>query len=128
MTAAKPELTFEPEKFAPQFLVFVIEKNGQYWGFYSLIPSSESSIELRDLFVDPAHMGCGVGTRLWHHAVATARSLGHRKVTLTADPNAERWYANRGAITVQSVESSVQAGRWLPKMEYRIADAAIVTG
>lgn len=122
MKAAEPELIFEPERFAPHFLVFVIEIDGQYLGFCSLIPSGESSVELHDLFVDPDHMGCGIGTLLWRHAVETARRLGYCKMTLTADPNAEGFYLERGAVISRFSESRAQNGRMLPEMEYRIGD------
>lgn len=120
MADATPELIFATEKFAPDFLVFVIEEAGLYWGFCSLIPTAENTIELHDLFVDPGRFGMGVGRLLWEHAVDTARTLGYRKITLTADPHAEAFYARCGASTVGWLESTLRSGRKLPRMEYVI--------
>jgi len=120
LSRAEPELTFRAEKFGPEFLVFVLEAQERYVGFYSLVPLTAMVIELYDLFVEPDHIGQGAGKLLWSHAVETARSLGCRTMVLTADPHAEAFYKKRGAVTTGYVPSSVETGRNLPRMEYQI--------
>jgi GNAT superfamily N-acetyltransferase len=41
------------------------------------------------LFVDPDHIGEGVGRMLFDHMVAMAHDLGFLRLTIDADPNAE---------------------------------------
>ena len=120
MFKAVPELTLDPDKFGPDFLVFVLEADGCYFGFYSLIPLDAATIELHDLFVDPDHVGTGLGASLWRHAVQTARALNYQTIMLTADPHAVPFYVRRGAVTRNYVTSPIQMDRSLPRMKYQI--------
>jgi N-acetylglutamate synthase-like GNAT family acetyltransferase len=121
---ARQELEFQPNKFLPDFHVYVLEEDGQMLGFYSLIPTGHEAIELHDLFVEPSCIGKGYGKQLWDHSVNLVRELGFRTLVLTADPNAEPFYARQGAIRTGERESSVRSDRKLPIMEYRISDGA----
>lgn len=82
-------------------------------GFYRLAPAGDRA-ELGHLFVDPPHIGTGLGARLYRHALDAARALGCRTVWLEADPNAEGFYRRLGAVTVDEVETL--PGRRLPIM------------
>lgn len=77
-------------------------------------------MELHDLFVEPRYIGHGHGKALWGYAVALARDLGFKKLVLTADPNAEPFYARQGAARTGEKVSPVDAGRFLPVMEYSL--------
>lgn len=66
-------------------------------GFYSLHPSQEAW-ELDNLWVLPEFMHQGIGRALLAHALATAARAGVREVTVDADPNAESFYLECGAI------------------------------
>lgn len=118
---ARPELEFRPAKFLPEFHVYVLEVEGNPAGFCSLILSGADVVELHDLFVEPRHIGRGYGKALWDYAVAVARSQGFRKLVLTADPNAEPFYARQGAVRTGEKASPVEAGRSLPVMEYSLS-------
>ena len=118
MADAEAELTFQPERFGPDFLVFVAEEDGRPIAFYSLIRLNQSTGELHDLFVEPEHIRCGIGTLLWQHAVDTARALKVRTLLLTADPHAEGFYLHRGALIVDFIHSAVRSDRCLPRMRY----------
>jgi GNAT superfamily N-acetyltransferase len=120
MSKAAPELTCEPDKFGPDLLVFLLEAEGSILGFYSLIPLNDATIELHDLFVDPDHIGEGMGALLWRHAVQTARKRNYQTIVLTADPHAEPFYRKCGAITRDYIISPIQVDRSLPQMQYRI--------
>jgi len=119
---ARQDLTFEPEKFLPDFLVYVFELNGEMLGFCSLLPHDDARIELHDLFVEPRHIGKGYGKQLWDYAVNLARESGFQTLVLTSDPNAEPFYARQGAVRIGLKPSSVRPDRVLPVMEYRISD------
>jgi len=119
---ARQDLTFQPEKFLPDFLVYVLELDSELLGFCSLIPQQEAKIELHDLFVEPQYIGKGYGKQLWDYAVNFARESGFQTLVLTADPNAEPFYARQGAVRIGLKASSVRPDRSLPLMEYRIPD------
>jgi GNAT superfamily N-acetyltransferase len=120
LAEARGKLEFRPEKFLPDFHVYVFEEDGDPVGFCSLIPIGEGQIELHDLFIEPSHIGKGYGKQLWNHAVNLARELGFRAMVLTADPNVEAFYGRQGAIRTGEKASSVRANHRLPVMEYRI--------
>jgi len=118
MVLATPELEFRPEKFMPDFLVYVLEMDNIRVGFCSLLRVDDDTVELHDLFIDPAHIGCGHGKRLWFFALDIARGRGFRRLTLTADPNAEPFYLAQGAVRIEEQPSPVQHDRVLPVLEY----------
>jgi len=121
LSDARRELEFRPEKFQPDFHVFLLESKREIVGFYSLIPQG-TEIELHDLFVEPHHIGTGCGKRLWNHAMGVVRELGFHTVTLTADPNAEAFYSRQGAVRVGETTSTIRSDRKLPVMKYRLRD------
>ena len=114
------ELEFRPEKFLPEFHVYVLKQGAAIVGFCGLIPLGCEMVELNDLFVEPSRIGKGLGKRLWDHALELARRLGYRKVVLTADPHAEPFYMRLGAVRVGEKPSSVLPGRVLPILEYHL--------
>lgn len=120
LESARPELEFQPDKFLPHFHVYVLELEGEPVGFCSLIPVDEHAVELHDLFIEPSHIGKGYGRELWAYAVNLARNLGFKRLVLTADPNAELFYARLGAILVGEKASPVRLDRRLPVMEYAL--------
>jgi N-acetylglutamate synthase-like GNAT family acetyltransferase len=105
---ARQELEFQPNKFLPDFHVYILEEDGQMLGFCSLIPIEHETIKLHDLFIEPSHIGKGYGKLLWGHSVNAARELGIRTLVLTADPNAEPFYARQGAVRTAEKTSSVR--------------------
>jgi len=118
---ARKELEFLPNKFEPDFHVYVLQECGQIMGFCSLIPRNHEAIELHDLFIEPEHIGKGYGKLLWEYSVKLARELGFARLFLTADPNAEPFYERQGAVRISENESPVRSGRKLPVMEYLLA-------
>src|SRR5712671_816151 len=66
-------------------------------GFYSLSPLGRSW-ELDNLWVLPRFIRLGVGRALLSHALQTAACGGAAEVTVDADPNAEPFYLECGAV------------------------------
>jgi GNAT superfamily N-acetyltransferase len=100
MESARQELGFQASKFLPDFHVYILEAEGLPLGFCSLISVDSSSVELHDLFIEPRHIGKGYGKKLWDYAVNLARTLGFSRLVLTADPNAEAFYARLRAVRI----------------------------
>jgi len=121
MAAVKSELEVRPEKFQPDFHVYILEEDGERLGFCSLIPTGRETIEMEDLFVEPSHIGKGCGKTLWDYAVNLAGELGFMTLTLTADPNAEAFYLRRGAVRVGERVSPNVPDRKLPMMKYELS-------
>jgi GNAT superfamily N-acetyltransferase len=89
-------------------------------GFYALT-ISDSKADLDYLWVDPPHIGQGIGRALVEHACRTASSLGAARMELIADPNAEGFYRRMGADKIgESVYELEGQVRRLPLMEIRL--------
>lgn len=122
LAAVRDQLTFRPERFAPDFHVYVLESDGKPLGFCSLIPIDSKTVELEDLFIEPDCIGRGYGKQLWDFAIEVARRAGFTRLTLVSDPYAEPFYASQGATRTGEKSSSAQPGRKLPIMQIRLRD------
>jgi GNAT superfamily N-acetyltransferase len=76
-------------------------------GFYSLAMSGQTW-ELDNLWILPQFMHRGLGRALLNHALALAAQVGARSVTVDADPNAESFYLECGAIRYAAVSAPIQ--------------------
>jgi GNAT superfamily N-acetyltransferase len=83
---------------------------------FARVAARSDHTQLKDLWVEPAAMGRGVGRALWDAAVAVARTLPSDELRFAADPNAEPFYERMGARRIGEVESEVVNGRRLPLM------------
>jgi GNAT superfamily N-acetyltransferase len=107
------ELTLSPQ-FIASHPVFCAARDGEIIGLYALSRQGETC-ELEHLWVDPQHMGAGVGTLLFEHAVQTVRSMGGSVLNIVSDPHTEGFYRHMGASRAGHVPSRI-AGRLLPLM------------
>lgn len=117
----KADLTVTVE-FLNAHPVYAAVHGEQIVGFYAL--SREDGVfELEHMWVDPAHMGAGIGRRLFDHAVATARGMGGSVLRIASDPNAEGFYSGLGARRAGEV-TSTPAGRVLPLLFFPLEGVA----
>ena len=91
-------------------------------GYYSYIFLNNAVIKLDNLFIDPPYIGHDYGTLLMNDFLKRIKSLKFEKVTLDADPNAEKFYHKFGFKTVGKLKSTVE-NRFLPIMEIKISKA-----
>ena len=110
------ESSLAPEENELSEGVYVIEHSGVPTGFYAF-KTIDGSYFLHSLFVVPEKIGCGVGKRLWHHAVDFARRTAHGHFMIESDPNAEEFYLHMGARRVGEIISDV-SGRSLPLLRF----------
>ncbi len=122
LEACRAELTLT-SAFVEANPVVLLENGSHIAGFYSLVPWN-ADIELGHFFVDPPAMGRGVGRTLWHDAVERAAELGHTRLLVQSDPNAEDFYLKLGAERIGEVPSRVRAGRRLPLLVYPLTDGS----
>ena len=105
---------------SPTMNYFVATQNETVVGFCNLEAQTENSIELGAMFVDPSHIGKGIGKMLWQVSVAEAASLGAKKIMIQSDPFAEDFYLTMGAIRVGEKASGSIVGRFLPLLEFSV--------
>jgi GNAT superfamily N-acetyltransferase len=75
---------------------WVAEEDSAIVAWAGLTPPRDSVAILDDLWVDPACLGRGVGTRLFRVAAERARELGAERMEWGAEPNAVGFYERVG--------------------------------
>lgn len=112
----RERLTVTPA-YIDEHRVFLIEIEGAVGGFYAL-RGNGPVVELDHLWVDPRHIGQGLGRCLVEHALAEARRSGVRRIEIDSDPNAEAFYEHIGARRIGKTPAPVDgdAERYLPRM------------
>lgn len=116
LAACEDELTFTEEDCLSE-QTMVAEVDEEIAGFF-MLGGTPPVGELRNLFVDPAYIGTGIGRILLVRALSNARADGFTSLVLDSDPGAENFYARFGARRVGEVASGSIAGRMLPQMQF----------
>lgn len=99
--------------------VYKLVQNDQIIGYYSYFSTDENTIKLDNIFILPDFIGKGFGKILMNDFLKNLKQLGINKVTLDAEPNAEKFYKTFGFETIGQLESSIK-DRYLPIMELQI--------
>ncbi|MCO5121515.1 MAG: GNAT family N-acetyltransferase [Burkholderiaceae bacterium] len=104
---------------------FVAEDGGAVIGFCQVGLGGEVP-SLEHLWVRPACMGRGVGRALLERASALLTELGHTRMRIDADPNAEAFYRHCGAIRDGEVAAPIagEPDRIRPQMALVLAPQA----
>lgn len=115
MEACRVELAVTPAKIEDDsYHYFVAERDGAILGFCAIVYPTDTDCELEALFVEPSHIGTGIGRALMDRAKTRAAGLGARRLTIQGDPNARDFYCAAGGEIVGSRESGSIPGRFLP--------------
>jgi GNAT superfamily N-acetyltransferase len=114
--SASALLVSEADIAAGRVLV-AVDAAGRTIGVACVRPEGETA-DLDVMFVDPPAIGSGAGRVLFEAAVALARALGSRRMTILADPNAAAFYERMGAHFLRNAPSDAIPGRTLPLYEY----------
>jgi len=114
----RPELAVTPADVRER-PAFVAMADAEIVGFYSL-RTFRTVWELDNLWVLPEFMHQGIGRALLAHALATAARGGASEVTVDADPNAESFYLEFGAIRRGDVPAPIpgQPKRVRPQLAF----------
>ena len=99
--------------------VYKLIQNDQIIGYYSYFSTDENTIKLDNIFILPEFIGKGFGKILMNDFLKNIKHLDINKVTLDAEPNAEKFYKTFGFETIGQLESSIK-DRYLPIMELQI--------
>jgi GNAT superfamily N-acetyltransferase len=116
----KLDLTITPE-FISQNEVFVALVDGEIAGCCALV-LTDSLAEIEHMWMRPEHMGTGIGRALFEHAKRRAEERGARVLELSADPNAEGFYARMGAERIGKIPAGMTGheSRLLPRMRMKL--------
>lgn len=115
MEACRAELAISEDDIRnPQRHTLLAESEGQVLGYYALERLSAEEYELDALFVEPRHIGQGIGKKLIEHAKLLARQHGGQSLLIQGDPNARNFYLAAGSVLIGERESGSIPGRYLP--------------
>ncbi len=114
MRLAAEELTVRPDDLSRGSFIVVESETEELLGFYALEELNDHSGELAMLFVEPAHIGTGLGRALISDAVERAILMGWTTLRIEADPFAAPFYERMGAVLLGSVPSGSIPDRKLP--------------
>jgi N-acetylglutamate synthase-like GNAT family acetyltransferase len=116
----KPDLMITAE-FIRDNEVFVAVLNEQIAGCCALV-LTDSLAEIEHMWMRPEHMSSGIGRALFEHAKRRAEERGAQVLELSADPNAEGFYARMGAKRIGTIPAGMtgEESRVLPRMSMNL--------
>ena len=121
MDSCRAELTVDSARvLSERYQYFVAVDEDSIVGFYALKCASGGSYELEALFVEPGHIGTGIGRALIQHAKRTLSGLGATRLIIQGDPHAADFYVAAGGRRIGDRESDSIPGRHLPVFEIPI--------
>ncbi len=122
LESCRSELTVDARRIgSDDYHCFVAVQDDRVIGFYTAANVSKNTYELDALFVEPEHIGTGVGRSLLQHAIQSLSELGAEHLIIQGDPHAGDFYAAAGARQTGSRESESIPGRFLPVFKIDIA-------
>ena len=110
----------------PAAPTLVAEVDGRIIGFVGVGPSRDEAghAELYTIYVEPEHIGTGVGRALMQAGIERMRELGYEEATLwvlDGNDRAERFYAIAGWRREDAVKLEEWGSATLREVRYRIA-------
>ena len=124
LDACRSELTVDASRFGTDgYECFVAHDGDSILGFYALARVSAETYELEALFVDPEHIGRGIGRALIQHAIGYLYDNCVERMIIQGDPNATEFYTAAGAQQIGTRASGSIPGRELPLFELPIRNS-----
>ncbi|WP_343563029.1 GNAT family N-acetyltransferase [Kiloniella sp. b19] len=114
-------LTLSPEVLEEAVVRVAVDGNGQIIGVCQVLGDADECW-LDKLFIAPEAMGSGLGRKLFDECVRIARTLQARELVIASDPYAQPFYEKMGAVEEGKIASEAIAGRFLPRLVYRLQD------
>ena len=110
------ELTIDTD-YIQENDVFVFESRGKVVAYYSMIHLAKdmeiSEIRLakgfwlEHMFIEPAHIGQGIGTKMFEHVRRRCKVLGIRLLRILSDPNSRGFYEKMGCEFLMEFPSNI---------------------
>jgi len=111
------ELTITPD-YIEKNDVFAFDLDGVIAGYYSVVELPEDievsgiTIEkgfwLEHMFIEPAHIGKGIGTRMFQHVRKMCAAKGIRRLGVLSDPHSRGFYEKMGCEYVREYPSTIK--------------------
>lgn len=124
----KNELTISSD-YIEKNNVVVFEIEGFVVGYYSIANLPEdieiSGIKigkgywLEHMFVEPLHIGKGIGSKMFHHLRNWCAAAGINELGILADPNSKGFYEKMGCQYVKEFPSTIRA-RTTPYLIFKV--------
>ena len=122
LESCRSELTVDASRIgADDYRCIVAADKASILGFYTVESVQDGVYELEALFVEPEHIGTGIGRSLIQHAISRLSERRASRLIIQGDPNAARFYVAAGARQVGFRESNSIPGRHLPLFEIEFA-------
>ncbi len=106
------------ELYAPlldRYVWYVVETPVGIAGFGELDPhAGPGAAEVRGLYIEPGHIGCGVGAAVMERLLADARNAGATRVFLKGTITAEPFYRRCGFVQTGRSTHTSRGGLELP--------------
>ena len=109
--------------------VFVFEKREAIIGYYSIVElkdaikiaaiTLEKGFWLQHMFIEPNHLGDGIGTLLFKHLHKRCITRGINTLKILADPNARGFYEKMGCVYQEEYPSTIK-NRTTPLLHFHI--------
>ena len=112
---AHPDAIVLPPQQIADGQVLVAEAHGVVIGFGAILTRDDGETELDGLFVEPAHMGRGIGRRLVDACTDLARAGGSRYLHVIGNPHAAAFYERCGFERIGITETRFGPGLTLRK-------------
>lgn len=113
----KNELTISPD-YIEKNDVHVYQKGRAVAGYYSIVNLPEDIIIsdirltkgfwLEHMFVDPLHIGKGIGSKMFRHLRKECEKNGVRELGILADPNSIGFYEKMGCRYIREFPSTIK--------------------
>jgi len=113
----KHDLTVTPEVIEREPVYCAIRER-KIAGFYALSCTGKTC-EIEHMWVDPRHIGTGIGHLLFAHLLKRLRAMKVTRLEIASDPNAEGFYLRMGARRDGQVASR-PPGRSIPLLVMRV--------
>lgn len=98
----------------------VATENSNLCGFAAVCEIKGEKM-LDHLWIDPPHIGKGLGRILFLKSVEITKSLGWTQFTIASDPYAKSFYLKMGARLIGQRESKIKKGFFFPLLEFTFA-------
>ena len=109
--------------------VFVYENDRPIIGYYSLVNLHNDmeaagalipkGVWLEHMFIDPPHIGQGIGAKLFNHLRERCLACGIREIGILSDPHSKGFYEKMGCAYQREYPSTIP-GRTTPYLRYTI--------
>ncbi len=114
MAACEAELTLDADDIAQDEVIVACEDDDLVG--VAQVSNGNDGCYLEKLFVDPSHMGKGIGRQLFDWSRSAARRLGATVMIVEADPDAVPFYRAMRCTPAGTAPSGSIPGRTLPRL------------